>query len=313
MPAGSMLPKMSDVSMMRASRDLDMLYLHEVPQGLPGVLGFLMARQGGPPTMVQRPPLNCYLLGIGLNVSTIRINANGRTLRQGTYGLHGVHLVQPNQDANYYFTGKLVNFRLRLSGEAVAASLEQMDIRSAGVELTDMAEQFDKVLGSLSNRLIRESLSHFPDLMLIDDLMQTLVDRVVVLNASQRIRPRLRESLSSSALNRVMDYIKQCHMQEIRLLQLAEIAGLSRSHFLRGFRRSVGSPPHAFITMYRLQRAGEMIYRTKLTFADIAAATGFSSHAHMTSTFRQWIGFSPSELRAPERYGLPQTVAFLTP
>src|ERR1700677_3265447 len=139
-----------------------------------------------------------------------------------------------------------------------------------------------------AKRLIRESLSHFPDLMLIDDLMQTLVDRVVVLNASQRIRPRLRESLSSSALNRVMDYIKQCHMQEIRLLQLAEIAGLSRSHFLRGFRRSVGSPPHAFITMYRLQRAGEMIYRTKLTFADIAAATGFSSHAHMTSTFRQW-------------------------
>ena len=65
--------------------------------------------------------------------------------------------------------------------------------------------------------------------------------------------------------------------------------------------------------MYRLHKAGKMIRRATSTFTDIAAATGFSNHAHMSAMFRSWIGFTPSELRAPARHGLPDIIQLLTP
>jgi AraC-like DNA-binding protein len=304
----------SDVSMAKAAQGLDMLRLYEVPhRGHPGVLGFLMARAEGPPTVVRRPSLDCYLLGIGLNIATIRIDANGRTLRRGTYGMHGVHLVQPNQDADYGFSGRLVNFRLRLSTDAVAAALEEMGLASAGVELADMAEQSDKVLGSLCRRLLRENLSAHPDTLLIDSAMQMLVDRIVTLNATRPVRPAWQESLSASQRQRAIDYIRHSYMREISLPELSTAVGLSRSHFLRAFRNTLGTPPHAFVTMYRLHKAGELLRRMSLTLTQIAAGTGFSSHAHMAATFRQWLGFTPSELRAPARHGFSDAVALLLP
>jgi AraC-like DNA-binding protein len=290
-----------------------MLQLREISHGLPGVLGFLMARQDGPPTLVRRPPLDCYLLGIGLNISNIRIDANGRTLRRGTYGLHGIHLVQPNQDADYFFSGKLVNFRLRLSVDAVAAALDQMGRPSAGIELTDIMEQSDTVIGDLCRRLLRESVGAHPDKLRIDSLMQLLVNRIMVMNTSRPQASERQESLSPAALRRVIDYIEQSPVQDLSLLALCEVAGLSRAHFLRAFKNAVGAPPHAFVTMSRLRKAGEMLHNPKLRFSDIATIAGFSSHSHMTAAFRTWIVFTPSELREPNRHGCAENIELLTP
>jgi AraC-like DNA-binding protein len=303
---------MSQVSMSRAAEGLDMLRLREISHDRPGVLAFLMARANGPPTTVSRPPLDCYLLGIGLNVATFRIEAGTRTLRRGTYGLHGLHLVQPTQQAHYHFTGKLANFRLRLSLEAVAAALEEMDRPSGGVELAEIPEQTDKILGRLSRRILRETLSAWPDPLLIDSLMQTLLDRIVTLNATRLAKPTARGELSSRALRAVEGFMRDHGGEPVSLARLSAVANLSRSHFLRAFRNSVGAPPHAFLSMIRLREASALIARTGMSLAEIAAATGFSSHAHMTTAFRATLGFTPSEFRDPARFGLSQDVTMLS-
>ncbi len=299
--------------MARAAEGLDGLRLKEVAHGHPGVLGFLMGRQEGPPTVVRRPALDCYLLGIGLNIATIRIDANGRTLRRGTYGLHGVHLVQPHQDADYAFTGRLVNFRLRLSVDAVADALEQADRPSGGVELTDMPEQSDRTLGRLCRQLLREDLSTYPDRLLVDSLMQLLVERIIMLNATRPAPAARQEILPPVLRHRVLDYIRESYAREISLAELCAVAGLSRAHFLRAFRNAVGVPPHAFVMMFRLHKAGQLMRQPKLGLAEIAAASGFSSHAHMTTMFLAWIGFTPRELRAPARHGFDDAIGLLTP
>ena len=47
----------------------------------------------------------------------------------------------------------------------------------------------------------------------------------------------------------------------------------------------------------RLMRAGELVLRTTLPLAEIAATAGFSDHAELTHVFSMCIGVSPSELR----------------
>jgi AraC family transcriptional regulator len=298
--------------MQQAASGLDMLTLHEIHQTHPGALAFLMMRRDGPANLVRRPALDCYLLGIGLSISTIRIQAGGRTVRRGTYGLHGVHLIQPHQQADYGFTGRLVNFRLRLSTDAVAAAIEEAGAAPAFAELRDMPEQSDAKLGALSRRIARESLSEHPDQMLIDTLMQLLVDRIVALNLSRKVRPKWRETLRPDVLARVLDYITSACDRTITLAELTTLAGLSRPHFIRAFKGATGAPPHAFITMVRLRRAGELL-GSKLTLAEIAAAAGFCHQAHMASTFARWIGFAPSELRHPARFGFARHLALMLP
>jgi len=299
--------------MTQAAHGLDMLRLREIPQRQPGVLAFLMARPDGPATVVSRPPLECYLIGIGLNVATIRIEADGRTLRRGTYGLHGVHLVQPHQQADYGFSGKLVNLRLRLSMQAVADAINERGGAAASTELADTREHADRILGDLARRLLRAALAEHPDTLRVDSLMQCLVDRVVRTHATGAIRSAGRETLSPKLRGRALDFMRAHYMDDVSLTQISAAVGLSRAHFLRAFRNDVGLPPHAFLTLYRLHRAGELLRRTRRSATDIAAATGFCNHAHMTSTFRRWVGFTPAELRAPQAHGLRAEAALLFP
>jgi AraC family transcriptional regulator len=188
-----------------------------------------------------------------------------------------------------------------------------MDRPAGGIELADIAEHSDHGIGRLSRQLLRQNLSRHPDRLRIDSLMQLLVDRIVLTYASRPIAPRWREGLSPHSLRRVMELLRHEFMHEITLDALAAAAGLSRAHFLRGFRREVGMPPHAFLTMLRLHEAGTLIRNTQRGFADIAVATGFASHAHMSAVFRQTLALSPSELREPARFGLDDNIALTLP
>lgn len=197
--------------------------------------------------------------------------------------------------------------------DAVAAALDQMGRASAGVELTDIMEQLDKVIGDLCKRLLRENLSAHSDQLRIDNLMQLLLDRIVVMNRSRPQASGRQESLSPAAFRRVIDYIERSPEHDLSLLALCEVAGLSRAHFLRAFKKAVGTPPHAFVTLSRLRKAGEMLRNPTLRFTDLATMAGTSSHSHMAAAFCTWIGLTPNELREPKGHDFAETVVSLTP
>lgn len=61
------------------------------------------------------------------------------------------------------------------------------------------------------------------------------------------------------------------HLAEIiKLEALARVAGLSRSHFVQAFKKSVGTTPHCYIMQRRLERAKALIAETDLSLAQIA-------------------------------------------
>jgi AraC family transcriptional regulator len=85
-------------------------------------------------------------------------------------------------------------------------------------------------------------------------------------------------------------------------LTVQEIAGhlgLSSGFFNRAFKAATGKTPHDYIVDRRISRARLLLRRAHLGLADIAAASGFASHAHMTSQFTRRLGISPSRLRDP--------------
>ncbi|KQZ62999.1 AraC family transcriptional regulator [Rhizobium sp. Root149] len=99
------------------------------------------------------------------------------------------------------------------------------------------------------------------------------------------------------AMRRVRDYIAQNFDQDIGLEVLARIAGLSRAHMIRAFRKHYFITPHAYQTDLRIRHARHLL-REGATPSDTALACGFADQAHLTRHFKARTGLTPAVFRA---------------
>ena len=110
-------------------------------------------------------------------------------------------------------------------------------------------------------------------------------------------RTRERGRLTASQKSRVLDLVQKRLAEDITLDELAAAAGVSRFHFLRLFKHSLGITPHRFIMDQRLAAARTLLTDTDQRLADIAASTGFSSQSHLSTTMRKRLGVTPKQWR----------------
>jgi AraC-like DNA-binding protein len=82
---------------------------------------------------------------------------------------------------------------------------------------------------------------------------------------------------------------------------LADLAGMSRSTFLRHFRSAFRIPPSAYVQQVRLEEARTLLVSTDLPVKAIASRTGFASRSHFSRLFRAAFGDDPSSYRERER------------
>ncbi|HZW23657.1 helix-turn-helix transcriptional regulator [Noviherbaspirillum sp.] len=85
--------------------------------------------------------------------------------------------------------------------------------------------------------------------------------------------------------------------QEWTLDALARHAHTTPYHLARIFREEVGIPVHRYLVRTRLARALSAIESTGGGLTAIALDTGFTSHSHLTASFRAHFGTTPAALR----------------
>jgi AraC-like DNA-binding protein len=81
---------------------------------------------------------------------------------------------------------------------------------------------------------------------------------------------------------------------------LAQIAGLSLSHFSRAFSRHFAQSPRAYIINRRVEEAKRLMTATDLRLSQIALDCGFADQAHFSRLFRRLVGVSPLMWRGLE-------------
>ena len=87
------------------------------------------------------------------------------------------------------------------------------------------------------------------------------------------------------------------YAEPLRLAELAALLGTSPFHLARTFRACTGWTLHGYRTALRLRAAVDRLADPAADLAAVAADTGFASHSHLTDTFRQQTGATPSALR----------------
>jgi AraC-like DNA-binding protein len=91
--------------------------------------------------------------------------------------------------------------------------------------------------------------------------------------------------------------------------ELASACGLSRSHFAKAFKASMGTPPHRWLLRQRVHRAGEMLERTEESISVISSSCGFADQSHLTRIFHAMVGSSPADWRRQRKAGVAPPLA----
>jgi AraC-like DNA-binding protein len=105
------------------------------------------------------------------------------------------------------------------------------------------------------------------------------------------------ETRERTAVYRVRDYLTDNCEIDIGLEQLAAIAGLSRAHLIRAFRKEFYITPHAYLTDVRIRKARRLL-RLGDNPASVALECGFADQAHFTRHFKARTGITPGQFRA---------------
>lgn len=111
------------------------------------------------------------------------------------------------------------------------------------------------------------------------------------------VKPAARSVLSSPVLQRVKDHVEAHIAEDISLDRLARVAGVSRFHFIRLFKDSVGLTPHAYLIERRMVRACNLLMHTKQSIGEIAVNCGFEDPSYFAARFRRIYRMCPREFR----------------
>jgi AraC family transcriptional regulator len=107
----------------------------------------------------------------------------------------------------------------------------------------------------------------------------------------------IRGGLARWLTKRALAYIEEHLDSKIELGGIAEHVSLSKSHFSRAFKLSMGSSPMVYVSMRRVERAKLLITSTGQTLTEIALACGFADQSHLNRCFRRVNGISPGTWR----------------
>ncbi len=125
-----------------------------------------------------------------------------------------------------------------------------------------------------------------------------LVERVIAATAG---RGRSAAPPTARETRRVVDAIRAVESdatQPVSLEQLARVAGVSKYHFLRVFRRLTGMTPHQYLISARLRRAALALASSRRPVLAIALDSGFGDLSTFNHRFRAAFGVTPTQYRA---------------
>jgi AraC-like DNA-binding protein len=119
----------------------------------------------------------------------------------------------------------------------------------------------------------------------------------VDINADGSPVEKCRGGLAPWQIRRVSTHIEEHLGETILCDDLAMIARLSLSHFMRAFRDSFGCPPHTYLMKRRMERAQGLMLTTNTPLGHIALECGLADQSHLSRLFQKFVGESPAAWR----------------
>lgn len=151
------------------------------------------------------------------------------------------------------------------------------------------------VLQSRFGALVASLAQHDP--AEIETRCVALVEDVLAMASATLAKAQQISAQDERRIARVLRHIEQHLPDPLDLDVLAGVAGMSKYHFLRTFRRITGQPPHQYVLGLRLSRVAERLAREATPIARLALDVGFGDLSTFNNRFKRLFGQSPKAWR----------------
>jgi AraC family transcriptional regulator len=185
-----------------------------------------------------------------------------------------------------------------LPSALVRLAAEEMGLPAQRAELSARCQVRDPQLEHLAWALATEQREGSPNGL----IYRQSVGMALAVHLLSRYRaPSAPSSLSRAELTRVTEYIEAHLNEDVSLLRLARVAGVSASHLRVLFKRALGCSMHQYVIQRRVERAKRLLLSGQLPASQIALEAGFSHQSHMARCMRRVLGVVPTALTARRR------------
>jgi len=96
-------------------------------------------------------------------------------------------------------------------------------------------------------------------------------------------------------IGNIIEYMHQHFAQKITVEMLAKKVNMSKSHFIRIFKKVTGLSPMDYLINIRIEKAKKLLSAGSKNISEISLLCGFNSLSHFSSTFSKHVGISPSK------------------
>ncbi|MBZ0283186.1 MAG: AraC family transcriptional regulator [Anaerolineae bacterium] len=154
-------------------------------------------------------------------------------------------------------------------------------------------------LKSITNKIIQESQSPQPGSSVVIDRLSELL-HIYMLRAfmlEQATPDSYWKVFSDLQIYQALQHIHSDPAADWTLESLAYKVGVSRTLLATRFKEKVGMTPMRYITLWRMQKALDLLETTTLSTYDVAQRVGYGSEEALTRAFQRQFHMTPSKAR----------------
>lgn len=134
------------------------------------------------------------------------------------------------------------------------------------------------------------------------DMIGNLICRVLINCSLEKDKDILIEKQTyRKGIYLVADFINNNYNREIKIDEMANLAGLSKNYFGSAFKKALGETPHSYLIKIRISKAKVLLETTDYSLSKIAKQIGFKKASSFTSQFKASTGMIPSKYREYSR------------
>lgn len=126
-------------------------------------------------------------------------------------------------------------------------------------------------------------------------LKQKIVFQELLLSFIQDFHSQIISKDTRQVIDETIDYISHHYNQAITLTDLANMAGLSKSHYSRLFKKNIGYSPIEYLTHLRIDRAKELLAHSEIRIKEVSQNVGYEDELYFSRIFKKIVGISPTQ------------------
>jgi AraC-like DNA-binding protein len=117
----------------------------------------------------------------------------------------------------------------------------------------------------------------------------------ILISIVSDFRAQMVTGSTTMAIETTIDHMVNHYNENITLEDLANIAGLSSSHYSRLFKKYANYSPIDYLVHLRMDRAKELLVLSDYKLKAIAESVGYNDELYFSRMFKKVVGQSPSE------------------